>query len=126
AFLATNAWTELALVCNVGVATLYTNGVPAFTMTATPKSPAGSFLIGADNGGAETFTGGVDEVRVFTFAAGQFSTNDLLVNQPLVVTTNADSGQGSLRAAMAAASPGSTMATARSESSTWPPAPPPC
>jgi PKD repeat protein len=109
AFLATNAWTELALVCNVGVATLYTNGVPAFTMTATPKSPAGSFLIGADNGGAETFSGGVDEVRVFTFAAGQFSTNDLMVNGPLVVTTNADSGQGSLRAAMAAANPGSTI-----------------
>ena len=112
AFLATNVWTELALVCNFGVATLYTNGVPAFTMSSTPNSPAGSFLIGADNGGAETFTGGVDEVRVFTFAAGQFSTNDLLVNQPLVVTTNADSGQGSLRAAMAAASPGSTITVA--------------
>ena len=109
AFLATNVWTELALVCNVGAATLYTNGVPAFTMTATPNSPSGNFLIGADNGGAETFSGGVDEVRVFTFAAGHFSTNDLMVNGPLVVTTNADSAQGSLRAAMAAASPGSTI-----------------
>ena len=107
--LATNAWTDLALVCNVGVATLYTNGVPAFTMTATPASPSGSFLIAADNSGAEIFSGGVDEVRVFTFAAGQFSPTNLLVNQPLVVTTNADSGQGSLRAAMAAASPGSTI-----------------
>jgi len=109
AFLATNAWTDLALVCNVGVATLYTNGVPAFTMTATPASPSGSFLIAADNSGAETFSGGVDEVRVFTFAAGQFSPTNLLVHQPLVVTTNADSGQGSLRAAMVAASPGSTI-----------------
>jgi hypothetical protein len=107
--LATNIWTELALVCNVGVATLYTNGVAAFTMNSTPNSPAGSFLIGADNGGAETFSGGVDEVRVFTFAAGQFSPTNLLVNGPFIVTSTADSGMGSLRAAVAADNSSSTI-----------------
>ncbi len=76
------AWVHLALVCDNGVTTLYTNGVAASSATVFgPLSPAGSFLVGADNGGGENFSGYVDEVRVFDFAEGQFSPQDLLVFQ---------------------------------------------
>ncbi|HXC98302.1 MAG TPA: LamG-like jellyroll fold domain-containing protein, partial [Verrucomicrobiae bacterium] len=117
--LALNTWTEVALVCTnhvvglntTNVVTLYTNGVPALTITNTPVTPAGNFLVAADNSGLETFSGAVDEVRVFTFGEGQFSTTNLLVNQPLVVTTTADSGQGSLRGAAAATTVGNNTIT---------------
>ena len=78
-----NQWIHLAIVCNNGVATLYTNGVAAGTaVTNTPIVPAGNFEIGAQTVGgvSQAFTGFIDEVRVFTFAAGQFNTNDLLLN----------------------------------------------
>jgi len=79
--LATNIWTHLALVCNNGTTTLYTNGAVAAATNSLAVSPAGAFLLAADNNGQENFSGLLDEVRVFTFAPGQFSTNDLLVNQ---------------------------------------------
>ncbi len=78
---ATNVWTHLALVCNNGTTTLYTNGAVAATTNSLPASPVGNFLLAADSAGRENFSGFMDEVRVFTFSPGQFSTNDLLVNQ---------------------------------------------
>jgi hypothetical protein len=87
------AWVDLALVCDNGVTTLYTNGVAASSAAVFgPLSPAGSFLVGADNGGTENFSGYVDEVRVFDFVAGQFSPQDLLVFQNPSVTTLAATG----------------------------------
>jgi len=103
-------WMHLALVRNNGVAVLYTNGVPASTnSSATPLTPTTSFTVGGDAQYSEYFTGSIDEVRVFTFAPGAFSTNDLLLNSPyLTVFTTNDSGPGSLRQAVltAAAFPG--------------------
>lgn len=75
-------WAHLALVRSGGATTLYLNGVPSGTTLAAPVSPAGNFLIAANNSGGENFAGPVDEIRVFSFAAGQFSMSDLLLNGP--------------------------------------------
>jgi autotransporter-associated beta strand protein len=78
-----NVWTHLALVRNGGTTTLYVNGVAAGTSAAGPAFPQGNFALGAppQSPTSQFFTGLIDEVRVFTFAAGQFSTSDLLLNQ---------------------------------------------
>ncbi len=74
-----NTWVHLALVRNNGVTTLYTNGVAAGAANAlTPNSPTGILSLGA-SGGGQIFSGFLDEVRVFTFAAGQFNIANLLV-----------------------------------------------
>lgn len=71
-------WTHLALVRAGGVTTLYKNGVALTTTNTGPNLPAGGFGIGTNPTTAtEFFAGNIDEVRVFTFAAGQFSTADL-------------------------------------------------
>jgi len=79
-----NIWTHVALVRSGGVATIYTNGIAAGTSLATPNVPVGRFALAAppQSPTSQFLTGLVDEVRVFTFAPGQFSTNDLLVNRP--------------------------------------------
>lgn len=90
-----NTWTHLALVRSGGVNTLYKNGVAVLTAAGTPVTPAGAFSIGVgapSNG--EFFAGNIDEVRVFTFTAGQFATSDLLTglaytDPPSAVPANA-------------------------------------
>jgi hypothetical protein len=70
-----NTWTHLALVRSGGVSTLYKNGVAVVSSATAPAVPAGAFAIGVgapSNG--EFFAGNIDEVRVFTFTAGQFAT----------------------------------------------------
>src|SRR5689334_19058646 len=88
---AANVWTYLALVRDSGVSTLYVNGVPSVTDPGTPGVPQGRCALGAppQSPTSQFFTGLIDEVRVFTFTPGQFSTNDLLLYQPIapVVTT---------------------------------------
>ncbi|HEX4121020.1 MAG TPA: LamG-like jellyroll fold domain-containing protein [Verrucomicrobiae bacterium] len=74
-------WIHLALVRNNGDTTLYTNGVPVSTTAEAPLTPSTSFTVGGDAQFGDYFTGVIDEVRVFTFTAGQFSTNDLLYFQ---------------------------------------------
>ncbi|MCX6923869.1 MAG: hypothetical protein NT154_11785 [Verrucomicrobia bacterium] len=77
----TGAWTHVALVTAGGTTTFYVNGVEAGTGVG-PRAPAGFFGIGINPGGygsGEPFQGSLDEVRVFGFAPGQFSTNDLLL-----------------------------------------------
>jgi hypothetical protein len=80
-----NQWAHLALVRDTGTNTLYVNGVAVGSdTTATPATPSGAFCIGAAQAGpgiGNFWNGSIDEVRVFTFAAGQFTTNDLLLNQ---------------------------------------------
>lgn len=87
-----NVWTHLALVRASGTATLYVNGVAAGTTnTATPISPtAGGFALGAppQSPTSQFFTGLIDEVGVFTFGAGQFSTSDLNVQTGPPAITN--------------------------------------
>jgi len=89
----TNAWTHLALVRDSGTATLYVNGAPVRTATNSPASATDAFGIGWNPTAlpGEHFRGLVDEVRLATFAAGQFSTNDLLWNNPLMAA-NANDG----------------------------------
>jgi hypothetical protein len=88
---ASNVWTHLALVRDGSVTTFYTNGVAAATSGVLPNVPSGLFgVANAPNPpGSAVFQGALDEVRVFTFAAGQFNTNDLLLNcsRPAVTTT---------------------------------------
>jgi hypothetical protein len=65
---------------------LYINGIAVATNNiSAPAVPVGGFGIGTppQNPTGEFFTGLLDEVRVFTFAAGQFTTNDLLANAGL-------------------------------------------
>lgn len=95
-----NVWTHLALVRAGGVATLYVNGIATVTAVNAPKLPQGNFALATvpQAIGSQNFTGLIDEVRVFTFNAGQFSTNDLLFKRTTLVVTNlADSGPGTLR-----------------------------
>lgn len=77
-----NVWTHLALVRNSGLSTFYVNGAPAGTSPVIPGLPTGNFAIAAppQNPVTDFFAGPIDEVRVFTFPGGQFSTNDLLLN----------------------------------------------
>lgn len=76
-------WTHVALVKDSGVSRLYVNGSVVATSAAVPNVPgAAGFSIGATGQGGtiENFDGLIDEVRVFSFTGGQFSTNDLLLN----------------------------------------------
>ena len=74
-----NTWTHLALVRSGGTATLYKNGVPVKTYSVAPAVPDGAFAVGVGaSANGEFFAGNIDEVRVFTFAEGEFMTSDLL------------------------------------------------
>jgi hypothetical protein len=85
-----NEWMYVAIVQNGTDATFYAKqGSGSFQpigniSTATPVNPTApsGFQIGAkwSDNGSNAFTGYVDEVRVFTFNPGEFSTADLLVN----------------------------------------------
>jgi uncharacterized repeat protein (TIGR01451 family) len=79
-------WSHLALVRSGGTTIFYLNGFPVATNTSTPNIPAGGFCIAMPGQGGigENFIGHVDEVRVFTFAPGQFSTNDLSIYMPII------------------------------------------
>jgi len=75
----TNRWMHLALVNDGGITTFYTNGVPCgLSDTNHATTPAGDVYIGtpSDN---QAYYGYLDEARMFTFAAGAFSTSDLLL-----------------------------------------------
>jgi alpha-tubulin suppressor-like RCC1 family protein len=76
-----NVWTHLALVCSGGTSTLYVNGVPAGGTSSGMYIPQGNFALGAppQSPTSQFFSGLIDEVRVFTFAPGQFTTSDLLL-----------------------------------------------
>jgi hypothetical protein len=79
--LTTSEWVHLALVRDNGVSTFYVNGVATgSTTSATPNAPTAAMNLGVRSGGSLVFNGAIDEVRLFTFSAGQFSTSDLLFN----------------------------------------------
>ena len=84
-------WTHLALVCHDGITTLYVNGSAAASRTLVPFNAAGNTLAAVNTGANDYFVGMLDEVRLFTFASGQFSASDLLYfqNPPFIVSTNA-------------------------------------
>ncbi len=96
-------WTHLALVRNNGLTTLYVNGLPAATSLLTPGVPTGRFALAAQAQTLTTefFAGALDEVRVFTFALGTFSTLDLAVaRQAPSVGTLAATGVSSTNATL--------------------------
>lgn len=75
-------WTHLAIVCTDTIATFYVNGVASGTTTDLPLAASGFIGIGANavTPAASLFAGKIDELRIFTFAPGAFTTADLLVN----------------------------------------------
>ena len=81
-----NTWVHLALVRTQGTNTLYVNGAPASSYVGGFYPASGNFAVGAppqlgsSQAVSGAFSGLVDEVRVFSFAPGQFSPNDLLLN----------------------------------------------
>lgn len=77
----TGNWVHLAMVTEPGNSTFYVNGVAAAT-GPHPNTAADFFNVGGRSDNGELFNGRIDEVRVFTFSEGQFSTDDLLVNVP--------------------------------------------
>ena len=76
----TGAWLHLALVRDSGRTTLYTNGVAAATNTSSPNPPSGALTLAQSAFGLTPTIGAVDELRIFTFAPGTFSTNQLLLH----------------------------------------------
>jgi hypothetical protein len=77
-----NSWTYFALVRDGGFTTLYVDGTTPIPSDGTAPAPALSGLKIGSNGSEEFFGGYADEVRVFSFAPGQFSTSDLLIAVP--------------------------------------------
>lgn len=79
-----NAWTHLALVRNNGTNTFFVNGVPVGTSSNAPASPSSGFSLGAppQSPTGQFFNGAIDEVRVFTFAPGEFNASDLWYSIP--------------------------------------------
>ena len=67
-----NVWTRLAVVRTSGVFRLYVNGVAHPETTGQPPVGMNGFHMAVNPGGATYFEGDIDEVRVFTFAAGAF------------------------------------------------------
>lgn len=80
-----NQWTELALVRDNGTTTFYVNGVASYSTATGPNAPAGGVAIGGNSltSGTELFNGQIDEVRIFSFAPGQFSAGDLNLPPPM-------------------------------------------
>lgn len=77
----TGRWTHLAVVVSDGKSTFYANGRAAGT-GPVPRGAGDIFGVGLNPrnyGNGEPFQGNIDEVRVFAFGPGQFSTNDLLL-----------------------------------------------
>jgi hypothetical protein len=100
------------VVRDSGTAKLYVNSSAAGTSASAPNPQAGLFGVAArpENPALDNFSnnGYVDEVRVFTFVPGSFTTNDLLL-VPHIVTVANDSGGGSLRATVANAPTNATI-----------------
>jgi hypothetical protein len=98
----TNSWIHLALINKDGTLGFYTNGVLVATNDTGINYPAaGAMYIGTD-GDNQAIDGFIDEERLFTFASGQFSTNDLMlrplpgiVTQPATNTTVWNGGAAS-------------------------------
>ena len=75
----TTRWIHLALINKDGVTGFYTNGVLVGTNDTGVSFPAAGVMFIGTDGDNQSIDGFVDEERLFTFASGQFTTNDLLL-----------------------------------------------
>jgi autotransporter-associated beta strand protein len=87
AFVPFGQWSHVALVRDFGMWTIYVNGIMNGSSFYFLNPPAKSFLLGPSPDAGDFFTGEMDEVRVFTFQPGQFSTSELMLNQMPVTDT---------------------------------------
>ena len=83
---AAGVWTHLALVGDQAGCHFYVNGTNAGNYLGFPVTPAGAFAIGGNPGGGNNFNGLVDQVRLFSFPNGFFTTNDFLLNSGAVTS----------------------------------------
>ena len=86
----TNKWMHLAIVNSAGVLTFYTNGIPCGdSLTNGATTSAGDMYCISAPGDNQAFYGYLDEARLFTFAAGAFTTNDFLLRPagPDIITS---------------------------------------
>src|SRR5437899_4514387 len=75
----TNRWMHLAIVNDNGTLTFYTNGIACgASVSGAATTPSGDVYIGTPNDN-QAYYGFLDEARMFTFSAGAFTTNDLLL-----------------------------------------------
>lgn len=84
-------WTHVAAVADGSDNwTLYVNGVPNVLSPSTgnPNTPAGTFSVGTDQAGIETFSGVIDEVKVWTTAR----TNTQVTADMLACNTSPQAG----------------------------------
>jgi hypothetical protein len=76
----TNNWMEIAIVNAGGITTFYTNGVPCgLSLSNATTASAGDVYAFAAPGDNAAYCGYADEMRMFTFSPGAFTTNDLLL-----------------------------------------------
>ncbi len=75
-------WTHLAVVRAGGTSTLYIDGVAQAGTSGAAPTWGTSLHVGVIPGGATGWNGDLDELRVFSFNAGEFQTSDLLVPEP--------------------------------------------
>ncbi|MEO7677858.1 MAG: LamG domain-containing protein [Verrucomicrobiota bacterium] len=78
----TTTWMHVAIFNDRGTNTVYVNGVPKGASPTNNTIPNGNIFAGGSPGPAPTFHGYLDELRITTFAPGQFSTADLLLRPP--------------------------------------------
>lgn len=77
-----NKWTELAVVRSGGVTTLYIDKVAQASTSASAPVWGTSSHLSVNSGGATGWDGDVDELRYFTFNAGEFNPATDLVPEP--------------------------------------------
>ena len=81
---ANNQWVNLAMINNAGTVELYVDGILAGSAADPPTVNNGNLSIGLQpTTGGFNFIGDIDELRFFTFGAGQFSADDLYINNLL-------------------------------------------
>lgn len=73
-----NGWDHLAIVTAAGTTTFYVNGITQGTFnTYAPTNPGIGWHGFLTPGGSALYSGLIDEIKVFTFAPGTFSSSQL-------------------------------------------------
>lgn len=73
------SWMHVAIVNQDGVNSFYVNGVKKGASTTSNTIPNGNIFAGGSPGTTPSFRGYLDELRISTFAPGEFSVSDLLL-----------------------------------------------